>query len=176
MRNHSFVFGGVDARETYGITVASIERPLFAELRERKMVVPSVSGAIDFGAKYRNEQEITIICSTTQVLTQAAAREVSYWLSKKSKLYLWDEPDKYYVGRIYDAAKAERALRTLRNFELPFICDPCAYGEQVAEQFENSASLRYAGTEETPSIITITNNNAYALHGVTITMREEAEQ
>lgn len=44
MRNHSFVFGGVDARETYGITVASIE--LFVSDRCGAPTVPPLPGKL----------------------------------------------------------------------------------------------------------------------------------
>lgn len=172
MLNNSFIFDGVDARAEYGIIVEDIVRPLFAKLRERKVTAPFVSGSIDFGAKYRDDMLLKIVCGSTRIVTQAQAREVAYWLSSKSHIYLWDEPDKYYIGRIYDAGEIERMVGTMKKFTLSFVCDPCVYGQQKTEQFNKSANLQYAGTEETPTIITITNNNAYALNGLTITMKE----
>lgn len=175
MLDHSFTFDGVDAREAYGIVVEKIHRPLFAKLREREMEAPFISGTIDFGAKFRENQLIKVDCGSSQILTRDQAREVAYWLSAKAHLIFYDEPDKYYVGRIYEDTDVEE-LVSMKKFTLPFKCDHCAYGQQVTRQFNRSSSLEYNGTEETPMIITITNNNAYPLNGLTITMKEAVKQ
>lgn len=172
MLDHSFVFDNVDARETYGIIVERAHRPLFAKLREREMDAPFISGTIDFGAKYRDNQIIKVICGSATIFTRAQVREIAYWLSAKANLSFWDEVDKYYVARIYEDTDIEDLLTGVKKFTLPFKCHPCAYGQQKTEQFNKSSNLRYAGTEETPTIITITNNNAYPLTGITITMKE----
>lgn len=175
MLDHSFTFDGIDARETYGIIVEKIHRPMFAKLREREMSAPFISGAIDFGAKYRDNQLVEVDCGSSRILTRDQVREVAYWLSAKAQLIFYDEPDKYYVGRIYEESEVEE-LVGMKKFTLPFKCDPCAYGQQVTRQFNRLSSLQYDGTDETPTIITITNNNAYALNGLSITMKEAVKQ
>ena len=61
----------------------------------------------DYGAKNYEERLITIICILTKKLTRAETREIAYWLSRKGRLTLWDEPDKYYIAEIYDSVDIE---------------------------------------------------------------------
>ncbi|MBQ6621534.1 MAG: phage tail family protein [Mogibacterium sp.] len=174
MMDRSFTFNGQDMREAYGLIIESLERPVMAQLRERKQAIPYRSGAIDFGAKYRNEMPVVIHCGCPG-LTRTQVRELAYALAQKGKIIFWDETDKYYIGRLYEKLDLNRAV-TLHKLDLVFTCDPCAYGQQVTVDFTNQKSMQYAGTEETPCVITITNNNNYPMRGITITMREANEQ
>lgn len=172
MLNNSFTFRGVDVRATYGIIVERFQDVLIPRLRENKLVIPHRSGAIDFGAQYYDERELTVICSTKALLTRQACEELAYLLSQKGSLERWDYTGRTYTGRIYNAGEIVRLAGKAKAFELTFVCDPHIYGAQVTEQFKNWDNIEYDGTAQTPTIITIENNNAYALHGITITMRE----
>jgi len=174
MKN-SVLIDGIDLRERFGIVVESIEDLFLPKLRERKLIIPGRSGAIDYGAKYYDERELILTCGTVSLPSRADVRELSYICSKKSKIVRWDEPDKYYIGRIYDPNDIQRFAGGMKKFQLVFLCEPFAYGSQVTEQFVNSTAIDYAGTAQTPTVITIKNNNSYPIAGITITMTEEVE-
>ena len=175
-RRGTLIFNGVDLSETYGILVEQVEDDLLPALRERKVVVPERSGAYDFGARYYDERLLTLSCGSTRQLTRGEVREVSYALSKKGRIVLWDEPDKYYLGRIYDATDLERILRTLRKYTLQFLCEPFAYGETVQVDFPGPVwSASYAGTQETPTRLQITNAGSTTANGIQITITEKRE-
>lgn len=176
MMRHSFSFAGIDMRERFGLLVENFGDVLMPQLRERKQVIPYRDGAYDYGAKYYDERAITIDCATAQLLTRAQVRELSLILAQKGELRRWEEPDKYYIGRIYDATSIERLAGAAKRFSLVFACEPFAYGRQVTKSFVNDAALSYAGSARTPTRITITNANAYAINGISIIMREAIEQ
>lgn len=175
-RRGTLIFNGTDLWEAYGILVEQVEDDLLPALRERKVVVPERSGAYDFGARYYDERLLTLSCGSTRQLTRGEVREVSYALSKKGRIVLWDEPDKYYIGRIYDATDLERVLRTMRKYVLNFVCEPFAYGETVQVDFPGPVwSAAYAGTQGTPTRLQITNAGATTATGIQITITEKRE-
>lgn len=173
MMDYGFSFAGVDMRAVYGLIVSKFNDALQPKLRARKLEIPMRDGAYDYGAKWYAERTVTIECATTRLLTRADVRELSLTLSQKGELRRWDEPDKYYIGRIYDPAQIERMAGVAKRFVLVFECEPFAYGQQQTEVFSRAKNLTYAGTARTPARITITNNTGAVLNGVTITMREE---
>lgn len=175
-RRGTLIFNGVDLYETYGILVERVEDDLLPALRERKVVVPGRSGAYDFGAKFYDERLLTLPSGSTRQLTRGEVREVAYALSKKGRISLWDEPDKYYIGRIYDATDLERVLRTMRKYTLHFLCEPFAYGATVQVDFHGPVwSASYAGTQETPTRLQITNAGSTTANGIQITITEKRE-
>ena len=175
MEKYSITVGGVDLRGRFGLVAERIEDAIGPVLRERKIVIPTRDGAYDFGAKYYNERTLTVQMASTRMIERADVRELSYVLSKKARIVRWDEPDKYYVGRIYDPAAIERIAGPMKRFRLVFVCDPFAYGEQVTEDFTGSANLSYLGTARTPTHITIRNNGSEPVTGIAIIMREAIE-
>ena len=100
----SFQFGTTDMFQRFGIQISDDGMPgdvLKPQLRARKVTVPLRNGAYDYGANYYDERPFTINCVTVRAGNRDDAREMAYILSKKSQLRLWNEPDKYYIGRIY---------------------------------------------------------------------------
>ena len=176
MLDHSITVNGVDLREQFGILVERVDDVLSPQLRSRKTSIPNRDGAYDFGAKYYDERSLTVYMASTKMVSRADVRELSYILSKKGRIVRWDEPDKYYIGQIYDPTVIEKIAGPAKRFTTTFICEPFAYGEQVTENFSNSAELEYAGTARTPTHITITNPNDYPMTGIVITMQEAVEQ
>lgn len=176
MLDHSMTFGSIDLKGEYGLIVEKVDRPLFASLRPRKVQIPDKSGQFDYGAIYYNEITLSVKCGTISLLTQAQVRELAYALSKKNRIVIWDEPDKYYVGRLYDPGNTLKEVSVMRKFTLPFICEPFAYGRTVNESFATFISPQYQGSEETPTRIEITNAGDASVSGIHIivTRRKEA--
>jgi phage-related protein len=157
----SFLFGTVDMFQRFGIQITDDGMPedvLKPQLRERKVTVPLRNGAYDYGAHYYDERPLTINCVTVRAGTREDAREMAYILAKKSQIRLWNEPDKYYVGRIYQSPGLEVLRKIGNRFSLSFICEPFAYGETLTESFtDRRFTPNYKGTAETPTYIVIRN-------------------
>lgn len=161
VEHHSLLFGGVDMWTKFGMRVLAISDVLKPELRERKVIVPKRSGAYDYGAKYYDERELTLrILILENTLTRAQEREFSYYFAPKKRIILWNETDKYYLGRAYKPPELKQIRNGGLEYEITFMCEPYAYGETKTEAFtSNSYTPAYKGTAPTPTRIEITNNN-----------------
>lgn len=176
----SFLFGITDMFTTFGIQITDDGMPndvLKPQLRERKVTVPLRNGAYDYGAKYYDERPFTLNCVTVKAGTRDDAREMAYILSKKSQLRLWNEPDKYYIGRIYQAPDLECLRKIGNRFTLNFMLEPFAYRNTITEAFTGQIYVpNYHGTADTPTYIVITNigsGNAVNIQ-ITQSIKQEA--
>jgi len=145
--------------------------PFSAPKRDRKQTIPFRHGRYDQGKKFYDEKIITLECRTeARGLTKAEMREVIFWLSQKSNLVIWDEPDKFYVGELLQSAAVDVLARgEFRQFTLPLICEPFAYGRQVTQQIHQGDNvIEYGGTIETPTMLVIHNPNDFPVTGITV--------
>jgi len=160
----SFLFGGKDMYQMFGIQIAENGMPddvLKPQLRERTVTIPLRSGSYDYGAKYYDDRPIQITCVTVRAGTRDDAREMAYVLSKKSEIRFWNEPDKYYIGRVYTAPGLEVLRKVGNRFTLSFLLEPFAYGQAVTAPFTRRRyTPDYKGTAPTPTYIVIDNTGA----------------
>lgn len=175
----SFLFGNTDMYTRFGISLADDGMPqdvLIPELRPRKVTIPLRSGSYDFGAHYYNERPIALNCVTVKAGTRDDAREMAYILSKKSQIRFWNEPDKYYIGRIYTAPSLEILRKVGNRFSLNFIMEPFAYGDTITENFTNLRYVpNYKGTAPTPTYIVIENVGETAATNIQIMLTNKKE-
>lgn len=165
IEKRSFKFNGVDMYDKFGIVLRKMPNDyLLPELRSRKKEIPMRSGMYDYGARYYNERSVELSCMIDRGFpyNESAMREIAYFLSKKGQLHLWNCPEKYYLGRIYNTVQKNQDLKISTEFDLSFICDPFAYGEVVSNSFNMALSMvyekyRYKGTADTAARFEITN-------------------
>jgi len=179
--NGSFLFGTCDMFETYGIKLTERSIPqdvLMPGLRARKQTIPMRHGAYDYGAHYYDERAIVIECVTKKMISRDQSREIAYMLARKSEIRFWTEPEKYYIGRVYEAPTLEQLRNVGNRFTLTFICEPFAYRNNVTAAFVNRVySPNYDGTAPTPTQIIITNTSATtSIRNITIvqTIKKES--
>lgn len=170
MLDYSFTFGGVDIREKYGLYVGSWQDVLKPALRARKLTIASRDGAWDFGAHAYDERQITV--RLVGQLTYAQRRELAFALSEKHQLRYWEEPDLYYIGRVYNAAAIARLPADAKQFTVTFTCEPFAYGKTTT--LDLSRDIQYAGTASTPTRIEIKNTGSTAITKVRLRIRERS--
>lgn len=176
----SFLFNGIDMYTTYGIQIADDGMPqdvLLPSLRPRMVTVPMRDGSFDFGAKaYDDRSGIQITCVTTRVISREETREIAYTLSKKAPIRFWTEPDKYYIGRVYQAPNLEQIRKVGNRFTLVFVCEPFAYGETHTAAFvDQTYEASYPGTAPTPTYIQIVNNGTETAVNIRITQIDRRE-
>lgn len=187
MTEDSFLYNKVDMFQEYGIKMLS--HNLFSpNLRERKVVVPTRSGAFDYGAEYHDERDLQLDCTTWKKLDTAEFDNLKWLLAKKGRIVLWDQPDRFYFGRVYDQDVVQDYFRHIgRSFTLTFKCDPYAkkYDEETGA--ENPTILKtnqnqlpmqgseneYMGTWKTPTRITIRNTGTTTIQGIKIIATEK---
>lgn len=175
MLEHSFTFGGVDMREKFGVWMVAYDTFL-PPLRSHKTIVPGRSGAYDFGSEEYDERTVRLQCDTRTGISRGRMREIAYMLSKKNELRLWTEPDKFYVGRIYDPPELEDLGQIVYKFSLTFLCEPFAYTEpRVVTPPAALWNAEYAGTAKTPTRIEIVNTGETTAVGIKLTATERRE-
>lgn len=170
MTGDSFNFGQYNSVDDWGIYVIATDSFLPPK-RERKISIPGRSGSYDYGAKSWDERTLRVECRLMNQISKAEFREIVYILSKKNRLRLWNEPDKYYMAELYDSADVlDYYLESMREFELAFVCEPFAYGENVTTSItEGRNRIAYKGTAETPAVIVLRNASDDEIANVTIT-------
>lgn len=177
--NGSFLFGTTDMFKTYGIKLTENSIPkdvLLPGLRARKRTIPQRHGTYDYGAQYYEERAIEIECVTNRTITREESREIAYTLSKKAEIRFWTEPEKYYVGRVYEAPSLDQLRNVGNRFRLVFVCEPFAYGRTVTAPFEDlQYRADYQGTAPTPTYIQIINNGETAVTNIRISQFDRRE-
>lgn len=171
---NSFTFGTVNSVEAWGMKVVSHDL-FMPPKRARKVTIPGRSGTYDYGAKNYDERTLSIECTLERQMSRAEFRMVTGALSKKNHIILWDEPDKYYVGELYDAAEITTYPgERLREVSLSFLCEPFAYKTVNTVPLQSGQNkVRYEGTAEAPGIIELRNTNAFSVSNIVITIQKK---
>ena len=174
MTPNSFTFGHINSMDQWGIKVIAHD-VFMPQRRERKQQIPHRNGMYDYGGRYFEERELTLDCLLTRQIRKAEFREIIYELSRKRSIYLWNEPDKYYIGQLYEPAEvAEFPAEIMREFSLVFLCEPFAYGRQTQISLVRGHNpLSYGGTAETPCLIRIKNDLNIDVQGVYISLHRK---
>lgn len=170
MTGDSFSFGTYNSVDDWGIMVIGHDTFLPPK-RSRKINIPGRSGAYDYGAKHWDERTVRLECVLMRQMKKEEFREIVYLLSKKGRLRLWNEPEKYYMAELYDSPNVDDFyLEEMREFELAFVCEPFAYGENVTTALADGRNrIAYKGTAETPAVIVLRNASDDEIANVTIT-------
>lgn len=171
---NTMLYNGVNLYEIAYLRVFS-NNVFTAPLRERKVAIPGRSGSYDYGAEYHDERPLRMECLIERPITAGQFDNLKYTLSRKGRIIIWDQPDRYYIGQSYNAAEVlEYGRLTAATFTLEFQCEPYAYALSPTVLITTKPILpvSYEGTRKTSTRITIRNNSATALRGVTITARE----
>ena len=151
MTGDSFSFGRYNSVDDWGLMVIAYDY-LLPPKRARKITIPGRSGSYDFGAKNWEERTLRMTCTLTHQVTKAEFREIIYALSKKARLRLWNEPDKYYIA------------------------EPFAYGPTITTPLENGRNkIAYQGTAETPCMIVLRNVSSSNVQNITITATKRSD-
>lgn len=169
----SFLFGTTDMYLTFGIRLEANSFPedvMIPELRARKQTILLRHGAYDYGAQYYEERGIQITCVTNKTISRDDVREIAYILSKKSEIRFWNEPEKYYIGRVYEPSTLEQLRNVGNRFTLDFVCEPFAYRNTFTAFFVDRRYVpNYQGTAPTPTYIVIENTGSSNIANIQIT-------
>jgi len=155
---NSFTFGGVNSLDSYGIKCIAYD-PFSASKRDRSQTIPFRHGQHDRGEKFYNDKQIRLRCILERQLTKAGMREIIFWLSQRTALRLWDEPDKFYMGELLNSVDITIfPQRIMQEFTLPIRCGPFAYSDQHSKPLSiGNNYIDYEGTAKTPTTIVIRN-------------------
>jgi predicted phage tail component-like protein len=128
-----FTYGGVHSN-TYGIVCKSVNRPLLPVLVKRELTIPGRHGTYDFGDNTFENRIIEVdlkYIGTSIAELRTRARQIAAWLSGYSgskNLIFDDEPDKYYVGKVYSDVGLTN-LFSLGEVSVQIECEPFAYAD-----------------------------------------------
>lgn len=175
IENGSFKFGTVDMYEAFGLRVTDCDYDYVSPApRQRKMEIPLRSGSYRFEEKYHEERQIKLSVRSEVEQGRDFWREVSFVLDKTANLYIFEEPEKYYTGRIYDPSPLKHVRKVAMDFDLIFTCKPYGFGLATTQTFTNGIHLPdYHGTADAPTIITIRNTGQTAVSGIRIILQNK---
>lgn len=124
-----FEFNGVHA-STYNVYLKSRNRVLIPTQHRREIIIPGKHGIYDFGLNTLDkrilELNLSYLSDSTNDL-RLDARDIAAWLcqTEYEELIFDDEPDKYYLAKIYDTAGLEDLI-TIGLASIKFECQPHA--------------------------------------------------
>lgn len=154
----------------FNIISRSVNRSLLPPLRPKTLEITDRHGLYDFtGNTYGNRtitMEIAYIGRNYNELRNRA-REIAAWLTSKQaeKLVFDDEPEKFYLARIYTATPLENLWR-LGWATITFDCQPFAYSLKMHSLIDGITTQPFKieaknqGTQETPVVITLKNQGS----------------
>lgn len=178
MYDDSFTYNGIDMYKHFGIKMVA-HNGLLPPLRPRKITIPSRSGKYDYIAKYHDERSLELECDITRYLSNAEFDNLKYILSRKGKIVLFDMPDRYFLGQIYDPDVVfEYFMQEIREVSMNFVCEPYAYATEPTIVFSDKQNMpiKYEGTRETPTRFTIRNTGTKPMYGISITARVDNQK
>jgi predicted phage tail component-like protein len=126
-----FEYNGAHSYTDYNIIAKSVNRPILPALIKRELTIPGKHGTYDFGDNTYENKIITVsihYVGTSFNGLRLHARDIAAWLSQTvyKVLIFDDEPDKYYLAKIYNSVGLENFLR-LGKASLQFECLPFAH-------------------------------------------------
>jgi predicted phage tail component-like protein len=128
---NGFTFDGIHSG-TFGIAAKSVDRSLLPAMKRREIELSRKHGYYDFGDNVYLRRSITVgivFYDETMIQNKIKAREIAKWLGRSKnpkKLIFDDEPDKYYMARIYSAVNMS-GTQAIVDSTLEFDCQPFAY-------------------------------------------------
>ena len=168
---NSFNFRNRNSLEEFGIKVIAAD-PFSAAKRPRDEIIPFRDGMYNHGREFYNQKVVKLECVLEKTMTKAEMREVIFWLSERGMLFLWDEPDKYYLGRLLASVDVDVfPAHSGRVFILPMVCQPFAFSTLIQEPLHKGINMiNYEGTAETPTLIIIRNTSDIPIKNITLTL------
>ena len=123
-------YNALDSYADFKIIAKSVDRPILPTLRKREMMIPGKHGTYDFGSNTYDKRVISVAIQYIGASfndLRLRARDIAVWLSQTShkELIFSDEPDKYYLAKIYDPVGLETFFR-LGKATVQFECQPFA--------------------------------------------------
>ena len=150
--------------------------------RERRKRIPFRHGSHKSDGTFFDDRQLRLRCfwlnDKVQNLSRADVREITEWLSRQGRIVLDCEPDKHYVGELFDPAAlavrydmAQEEIRTTHGeFEIIFTCDPFAIGARNTLPISRgNNAIEYSGTAESPTLIILRNPNPFPISTIVLT-------
>ncbi len=127
-----FIFNNRSSLD-FDIYFKSVDRTLLPPLIRKEVSIPERDGVYDFGSRFYGNRKLEIECfikSGSLENLRRKIREIADWLSIKGKLIFPDEPNRYYIGRIYSEVALSQ-INTHGSINLIFECEPYAYSDDI---------------------------------------------
>lgn len=164
-----FKYKSKNSLSDFDIIAKSVDRPLLPALKKNELALSGMHGYYDFGGNTYDNRIVSVLLQFVGNNINGLrlqAREIAAWLSSDKYLPLIfdDEPDKYYLAKIYDSSDLKTITR-VGEATIKFECRPFAYalastGEDIPLNSEiplNSKTLL------NKLKVTVTGNTTYAI-------------
>lgn len=125
-----FAFNGQHSSSDFGIVVKSINRSMLPGMIKKEISIPGRHGTYDFSDNVYENRVISIGISykaSSYNDLREKVRDLAVWLSQQTykELIFDDEPDKYYLAKVYPSVSFENMMK-LGKTMIEFTCQPHA--------------------------------------------------
>ncbi len=126
-----FSYKGKSSLKDFDIIAKTVSRPTLPVLRKSELIIPGRHGTYNFGNNTYGNRTVSILLQFVGkdiYDLRIQSRQIAAWLSSTKYLPLVfdDEPDKYYMAKIYDAVGLKEFTRA-GEATVTFDCLPFAY-------------------------------------------------
>lgn len=139
-------YHGKHSLADFNIITKTIDRPILPQKRKNELVIPGRNGSYDFSNDTYDDLLIPVLLQYVGTSFQdlkSQIRSIAVWLNQTdySQLIFDDEPDKYYLAKVYDKISSESLLELIPagKATVNFSCHPFAYGAEEVGTFVNDA-------------------------------------
>lgn len=157
-------------------------RPVLPELSESLLEVSGRHGSYDYNNNTYRDRMVTVdffIKRNDFPNFRLGLRKVAAWLRRKGEIRFSDEPDKYYIGRCYQAPDLEQIVTPTGLFSAVFICEPFAYGQTITQSQTGAipvtVPISYPGSFQACTTIIVRNTGTMPIHGIRIRHNMETD-
>ncbi len=164
------LFNGRNLFTEYGLRVNQ-RASFLPPLRRRQIEVESRHGVVNLGSETFGVRTLVAECMFVDAENaQGKLRKLAGLLSQRGRISFLDEPELYYVGRVYDGAELTRIDYKGRKFDLAFECEPFIRGAvRTISMNSPVVPIEYAATAPAPCRITIRNIGTTPVNVILVT-------
>lgn len=160
------IYNSLYSYDNFGIIAKTINRPLLPAKRHTGIKIPGRDGTYNFDDDTYDNIVIPVVIqyvSDDFPDLRIRARSIAVWLSQSSfkPLIFTDEPDKFYSGKVYDAASVEKIVNLApgESATINFECFPFAFSmvaDSWLDRLIEPQIIQNGGTRKVSPIIKIT--------------------
>lgn len=125
-----FTYNGKHSYNDFKVIAKSVDRPILPALNKKELAIPGRHGTYDFGENNYSNRLISVLLQyrgESMSAMRLMSRSIAAWLSSLTyeRLIFDDEPDKYYLAKLYDTVGLESFVR-VGVATVQFECQPFA--------------------------------------------------
>jgi len=181
MSSYGLIFKEKHSYNDIGLIMKSNDRSLLPAVKRQQVDIAFQDGKIDLQKEPVYDNRIITVTFAYHFKTlfemQEKKRQMAAWLSGTGRLVFDDEPNKFYVAKVFESIPIEQSLRRMA-VQVLFECQPFAYSDAIMQVFRitqqgQMVTLDVDGNVRTCGKITLRNTGTSTLNNITFSRERE---